>query len=187
MVIQKINEKIILYEGACNTYYIDDEKKVLVDAGFDFLGSVDILVITHFHPDHILFVKQIKERSGCKVFIGFNDREPLEIIKTLWPSYGDYEVANFKPDSYLSEGNEINTGSFNFKVLEVPGHTIGSIALWEENKKILFTGDTLFAHNFTGRVDFPYSDAQSITESVERLKKLKAQLILPGHDEIVKA
>ncbi len=187
MDVQKITDKITLYKGSCNTYYINDKKKTLIDAGVDFQGDVDLLVLTHFHPDHVLHAGRIKERCNCEVLIGWADAEPLSILWRVWPSWEGIRIKKIAPDRFLKEGDMINTGLLNFRVLEVPGHTIGSIALWEENAKILFTGDTLFAHGIIGRIDFPYSDPQSMEQSIQRLKDLKPRMLLPGHGEIVKA
>ena len=186
MVFQKIINKVFLYHGSCNSYYIDDEVKILIDAGVDLDKKIDVLVLTHFHPDHALFARRIKDRTNCRILIGHRDLEPLKLLTKVWPTWEGKKIGEVVPDGLLKEGDVINTGSMILKVLEVPGHTIGSIAFFEPVKKILFTGDTLFAHGVTGRIDFPYSDSQSMDESVERLKSLKADIILPEHGEIIR-
>ena len=67
------------------------------------------------------------------------------------------------------------------KIIKTPGHTKGSICLYYQKEKILFSGDTLFYNGF-GRIDFPFSDPGKMEESLEKLKKIKYKILAPGHD-----
>ena len=81
------------------------------------------------------------------------------------------------PDRLLEEGDTIGP----FTVLHLPGHTRGSIALWDKEEKILFSGDTLFEGNY-GRTDLPGGSEQDIIKSLHRLFALDGDIrVLPGH------
>ena len=184
MIKKKIYDKIFLFQNefGSKTYYIQDKKKLLIDAGVFVNEKVDIIILTHCHYDHILFLEEIKRKNKCEVMCGENDKEDIEQIteKTLF-FLSPKKLRGVKITKPLKEGEKINIGTFIFEVLETPGHTSGSISLFERNKKILFSGDTWFGNNFIGRTDFPSGDEKTLLSSVSKLKKLSPQLIFPGH------
>jgi len=169
--------KIEIHSGSCCTYYIDDEKKVLIDAGYKFDKKVDIIIITHCHYDHLFFLSEIAEKWKPVVMAGAKDAESIEKLdlKTL--------AKNLKPvkvDRKLKEGDVIETGELKLKVIETPGHTEGSICLYDEKEQILFSGDTLF-NGDTGRTDLPSGSEEDMQKSLEKLKKLAVKKLYPGH------
>lgn len=170
-------DKISLLEGSCNTYFIDDKVKVLVDAGFDFKGKVDVIVLTHCHKDHIKFLKNIMTLNPKAVV--YLDIKDLLLI----------EGAGFVIDDRfkaLYEGKtKIETGKYVFEVIEVSAHTKGSVALWDEKNKVLFSGDTIFEDG-VGRTDFPESIPDNMALVEPMLLGLDSEIILPGHGETFK-
>ncbi|VVB76242.1 Metallo-beta-lactamase fold-containing protein [Candidatus Tiddalikarchaeum anstoanum] len=182
--MEEVINSVFLLEGECNSYYIDDKIKILIDAGFDFKKHVDFLVLTHIHPDHILFAKVIQERTNCKILVGDGD-QIIDSLIQFFPEWHGKKIRQFKADKVLKDGDVINSGACSFKVLAVPGHSKGSIALFEYNNKILFSGDTLFADGIIGRTDFPHSEPKKMESSLEKLKKTNYKILLPGHGKIV--
>ena len=80
-------------------------------------------------------------------------------------------------DRLLEEGDTIGP----FTVLHVPGHTAGSIALWDKEAKVLFSGDTLFQGNY-GRTDLPGGNEEVLFASLRRLLTLDRDIhVLSGH------
>jgi len=167
-------DKIKLFEGTCNTYLIDDGVKVLVDAGFDYDGKVDVVLITHGHKDHLSALKAVMERNPAGVvYIDIKDL-------FLFEEQGFVIDDRFKA---LYEGKtKIKTGLYNLDVIEVPAHTKGSVAFWDEAKKVLFCGDTIFKEG-PGRTDFPESIPDFMDTAITMLLGLEAEIILPGHGE----
>jgi len=162
--------EIKMFKGDCNTYYVNDRKKMLVDAGMLPEQKTNIVIITHFHPDHWTCLKQIMEKNPkAKIMIGEKDAEPFSMI------------CKVKPDKKLKHGDIIKTGKYNWRIIHCPGHTKGGISLWEQAHKILFSGDTLFANNIIGRTDLPYSAPKEMNKTLRKLKKLKPKILLPGH------
>jgi hydroxyacylglutathione hydrolase len=68
------------------------------------------------------------------------------------------------------------------KIIETPGHTRGSICIWYEKEKILFSGDTLFHNNLVGRTDLPTSSPADLKKSLDKLQSYKYAILCPGHD-----
>lgn len=92
------------------------------------------------------------------------------------------------PDVTLHGGETISTGVFNLQVLETPGHSAGHISLYELNQKILFTGDHILP-NITTNIGlsllFSQSSANPLDDyldSLNQIKQLEVNLILPGHE-----
>jgi len=173
--------KIFLLEGYSSSYYIDDKVKVLIDAGADLAKPVDMLILTHIHPDHIFYAKKIQERTGCKIMIGKGDDD----MKTLFSHFSTWQgkkIERFSIDKALDESDKISTGSYNLEVIKTPGHTLGSISLYERKHGLLFSGDTIFNGGFIGRTDFYHSNEGLMQKTLSNLKKLKIKMLLSGHN-----
>ena len=94
-------------------------------------------------------------------------------------------MSRFEPvtaDVWLREGDELDLAGLHFKVLQTPGHTIGSICFYFEEDKILVAGDTLFFTGF-GRTDLPTGSMAQLKKSLERLLLTLPEdvIVLPGH------
>jgi len=188
IIPEKVTEKIWLFKSeiGCFTYYIDDEKKVLIDAGVLVRKPVDLIVITHCHFDHILFLNELKKINKCEIVCGRKEMEAIEKLnEKVLLEKSPKKLLSTKVDKVVKEGNVITTGKFNFKVLETPGHTDGSISLFEEKAKILFTGDAWFGKNYQGRWTYPSGSKIESERTLKRLKKLNPKILRPGHFDIV--
>ena len=95
-----------------------------------------------------------------------------DYLDTIWQ-----EIPS--PDIILEEGDEIGP----FTVLHLPGHTPGSIAFWDKNANVLFSGDTLFRGDH-GRTDLPGGSETQIIASLKRLFAMDGQIrVYPGHEQ----
>jgi glyoxylase-like metal-dependent hydrolase (beta-lactamase superfamily II) len=81
----------------------------------------------------------------------------------------------------VTEGDVVQVGAFSFQILHTPGHTHGSISLWEETGQILISGDTVFPQGSFGRTDLRTGSSEQMVASLERLSKFDIQVLLPGH------
>lgn len=180
-----------------NIYLIDDDVVTLIDAGSgEFFESVEkemaqkgfspkdieLLVNTHCHFDHAGGNSDFVKASGCKVAIhkleaGFLRKGDQEVTcaRVLGGRLAPIEVQR-----ELKEGDKLELGKIVLEVLSTPGHTAGSISLYDRAKKILFTGDTIFCDG-VGRTDWPTGDPDALVLSLERLAKLGAEQMYPGH------
>lgn len=192
----KIAGDIFLLNGAgfdCNTYYI--EGGVLVDVGSgDFIDemleqmehydididSINKIILTHSHYDHVGGCKELKEKTGAQVFVHPEGKKLIEEGKVLQEEFD----ANFEPfeiDGTLEEDDTVETPDHTFRVVHTPGHTPGSIALWDEEDEILISGDTLFTDGF-GSTDHEEGDQKKLEESLRKIKELDdIEVLLPGH------
>jgi glyoxylase-like metal-dependent hydrolase (beta-lactamase superfamily II) len=157
-------------------YYIDDDIKIQIDASFDTMKPVDILILTHFHWDHIQAVNEIKRRTPCKVWATRETADNIKNTNLFWITKTNFEV-----DKILEDEEEIKTENFAFKVIKTPGHASGALCLYDEEKKILITGDTWFKEGLYGRTDLPTGNTTELQESIKKLKKLKVKYLCPAH------
>ena len=179
----------------CNAYFIDGKKRILVDPGHDQLighvkedlsklslspADIDIVLVTHGHPDHI---------EGIKTFLGTSTlvaipRVEMTFIRQVAPHYGEaLGVPNFEPDILLQEG-DMKIGDLTFQVIHTPGHSPGSVCLYWPEKKVLFTGDVVF-YQGVGRTDLPGGNEEELKASIIRLSELQVEYLLPGHGDVI--
>ncbi len=143
--------------------------------------SVKYIVATHGHWDHIGDMKKLKQLTGAAVCANPSDgwmmRDPNGMV--IPPPE---RVEPCEAETPLVDGSELRVGNFRFKTIYTPGHSAGSICLYEEEAAILFTGDTLFAGS-VGRVDLPTGSMEVISKSIsEKLMTLPEDVrIFPGH------
>lgn len=93
-----------------------------------------------------------------------------------------YTVKSTKPTRLLEEGEIIELGNRKVEVLHIPGRTIGSIALWEEDTGYLFGGESLFLD--PDKNHFPPQDVSHYENSIRRLGKLSVKTVFGGHNEV---
>lgn len=176
-----------------NCYLIVDEdtnKSALVDCSednqkmYDLIGDTDLqyILLTHGHFDHILGVKDIKQKYNAKVVISAPDEPMLSSGKLSLASFLDAKQNNVESDIIVFDSDVIHLGNIEIKVLSTPGHTKGSVCYLAENA--LFSGDTLFRLS-CGRTDFPSGSADEMMMSLKKLKNLDGDYtVYTGHDEI---
>jgi len=76
----------------------------------------------------------------------------------------------------------VDLGEYLLKVIHTPGHTSGSMCLLEEEKKYLFSGDTVFKGS-VGRYDLPSGNLEELKKSLIKLCEIKINEVFPGHGE----
>lgn len=142
--------------------------------------SVEAIICTHGHPDHVCGNGKIKKATGASILMHQADAEFF-----ARPEVIDYfSMLGLPPsppvDRTVSDGEEIAIGTLNLKVLHTPGHTPGGICLYAAPH--LFTGDTLFVEGL-GRTDFPGGDMNQLLTSInEKILTLPAETVVwPGH------
>lgn len=179
-----------------NCYILYDENKkngIIVDPGEDadrIIGtvkeiglSVSHIVLTHGHYDHIMALHDVQEAfPDAKLCLCHLEKELVNDPYQNLTIYGNRTVEPVQADILLKEGDRIPVGSETLKVLETPGHTVGSICLLGEN--ILLSGDTLFYLGM-GRCDLPSGNLASEVDSIlSKLFLLSDDIMVyPGHGQ----
>ncbi|MCK4714993.1 MAG: MBL fold metallo-hydrolase, partial [Candidatus Aenigmarchaeota archaeon] len=82
----------------------------------------------------------------------------------------------------LKEGDAVRADDMGFEVMHTPGHTPGSICLYDRKSKTLITGDTIFSDG-VGRTDMPGGNEEQLKESIDKLASLEVRRLLPGHGD----
>ncbi len=144
--------------------------------------TVEAILITHGHFDHILGVAEMKELSGAKVYAPETEKTVLSDVRVNLSSTMGGKPVTLEADVYVKEGDVLTFGDMSCKVLLTPGHTIGGCSFYFEKDKVLFSGDTLFYESI-GRTDFPGGDMNTLLASVEeKIFTLPEEVkIYPGH------
>ena len=157
------------------------------DAALDDLiarhGLKPVLAVnTHGHFDHTLGVQHLRERYGIPFALSGKDRFLLENARTSGSVFGVKIGAMPAIDRDLDTLEEGCCGHTTLRVIPVPGHTPGHVALYEPQSKALFTGDTLFRESI-GRTDLPGGDYSWIMRSIlDRILPLGDDVhVYPGH------
>jgi glyoxylase-like metal-dependent hydrolase (beta-lactamase superfamily II) len=147
--------------------------------------EINLIINTHCHYDHIGGNRAFIEIAGCGVAIHELDAEPLrkaDPTVTIARNFG-VKLEPLKPLRELREGDRIELGALTLEVLHTPGHTQGSICLYERKQKALFSGDTVFCDGI-GRTDLPTSDRVAMVSSLRRLIDLDVEKLFPGHGPV---
>lgn len=168
----------------------ETKKAAIVDPGGDEdillaevkkLGlSIEYIIATHGHPDHVCGNRKLQEETGAKIIMHVDDAEFFE--KPEVKQY--FSMLGLEPsppaDILVRDGDDIVIGKVVLKVIHTPGHTPGGICLYSAPH--LITGDTLFVGGL-GRTDFPGGSHQELLHSIRtKILSLPAETVVwPGH------
>lgn len=143
-------------------------------------ACVKYIILTHAHFDHIYESGFFRSKYGAKVVI--LDREEASLYDPdMFLSTEGYDLRTYRADMTVSDGDIFDFEGCEFRIIHTPGHTRGSMCLYCEKEKILFSGDTLF-NGSVGRMDFPGGSEESMRKSVEKLMTLPDDVTVhPGH------
>ncbi len=198
----RIKDSVYLYKEKgtldANTYVIKDEPTVLIDPGLgNYLElrlkemqddgidpkDIDVIAITHLHPDHCGATAALKEISGAKVALHPLQVDYLDIMAEESRKFLGVGIAKkFSADFVLEE--RLRLGSTELEILHTPGHSPGSICFYSVDKKMVICGDLVFEQG-VGRTDLPFGDTDELRNSIETISALDTELLLPGHGAII--
>lgn len=147
---------------------------------------------THAHADHLTAAQYLKDITGGKTGVGRYITETQQIFKKIFNLGDGFNTDGRQFDRLLDDGDELETGALQIRVMHTPGHTPACVTYLVGD--VAFVGDTLFMPDFgTARVDFPGGDAATLYRSIQRIYELPEQTRLfmchdykaPGRDEYV--
>jgi len=210
-LVQGSNGYLLIDTGWNTDESFDSLERQLAEIGISF-EDVSQILITHIHPDHYGLAGKLKQLSRAKIALHYVEKDSIEsryisIDKLLqqiaqWlhingvPAKELHElqtasvgvikfVATTLPDVILRGGETISNGTFSFQVLWTPGHSPGHISLYEPSQKILISGDYILP-TITPHIGlYPQSSINPLDDylkSLNAIKQLEVNLILPGHE-----
>lgn len=195
----KIADNFFIYlwnnprENNCNSYLIDGKTPLLVDPGLeqrvDSLfermrqdgfdpARIRVVIGTHCHPDHFTGSTKFVD-SEARVAMSREEEKFMIEEGSRWYAAHGKKAPTFPVDFYLKEG-DLKLGKHEFEVILAPGHSPGSLCIYWPKYKALICGDVIFRGGI-GRVDLPGGNGGHLKQSIEKLSKLRIELILPGH------
>jgi len=168
------------YQTNCYMIWAEESDKcVVIDPGYDADTvldqakkqgkTIEAILLTHGHFDHVGAVRDIAAETDCAVYICPDDLSmPTQL--TAGPLYYTHTYG---------EGDVLQLAGLSIRVIQTPGHTRGSVCLITGDT--MFSGDTLFEGS-CGRTDLPGGDWAVILQSLKRLKEMtKDYKVYPGH------
>lgn len=181
---------------AANAYLLLSEVPALIDIGGDSAFIVDAVkrymnprdieyvFLTHSHFDHSSATSDWKGWFDSKVVLHETEYKLLKSQGFASYMFG-IKFKPFEPDLTVRGGEVFDLGNVRLEVIHTPGHSPGSICLYERQKGWLFSGDTVFPNGSFGRVDLPGGSAYELIRSIEKLSSLNVRNLYPGHEDEV--
>lgn len=151
-------------------------------------ASVDWILETHAHADHLTAAPFLKSRTGARTVIGEHIRDVQKIFRKVFNA-SDVSEDGREFDKLVADGETMPLGNLAIEVMHLPGHTPADVAY--RIGDAVFVGDTIFMPDYgTARADFPGGDAATLYRSIRRLLSLPAETRLfmchdykaPGRD-----
>ena len=175
-------------------YKLDALKKLGVA-----LSDIKRIIMTHTHLDHIGCLSEILDAvPQAALWVHGTEAAFLEkgdervvygmgMFKNMCQmQYGLKEGAfAYHVDRTLEGGDMLNLGGTEWEVLHIPGHSPGSIGLYNRPEKILIPGDVVYADYAIGRFDLHGASGSQHKDSLLALAKLDVEVLLPGHNRIL--
>lgn len=156
-----------------NAFLVTGERTVLVDSGsnFDIEGrileaadSIDAIVLTHTHPDHIGNLAEAKAAFAVDAW--------------------GFDAGQEGVDHPIEDGDTVRIGDHDYTALHTPGHKDDHLCFHSETAAELFSGDLVFQNGSFGRTDIPGGDRETLIDSLDTLlQQLDESLeaFYPGH------
>ena len=207
--MKKIDENIYMKRlNYFNVYVIKGKDgDILIDTGFIGMKkrlkryldkfNIKLIILTHAHVDHAWNASYLKERYNCEILMGKDDLINIDNsnIKSK-PSMNRYKIWSslmnkgmnilkqnkFEPDILVDKDTEFNLYGLNFKIINLKGHTNGSIGILYNNK--LFAGDSLVNRNRNYvQIAYQNQNNESATNTFKKIIDINPEMIYIGHDK----
>jgi glyoxylase-like metal-dependent hydrolase (beta-lactamase superfamily II) len=171
----------------------DSDRAVIVDPGdeperllnaLQALGieTLEAILVTHTHFDHIGAVAPVARATGAPVYCPELEKQVLANVMDYvpWPGFGPVE--SYDADHTVAGGECMELAGLQFEVLFTPGHSPGHVTYALGDQQALFSGDVLFQGS-VGRVDLPGGDWPTLQRSIETLLASfpEETTVYPGH------
>lgn len=171
-------------EGSDRALIVDPgEEAPKLLAAIEQLGvTLDGILLTHTHFDHVGAVAPIAKATGAEVWVPELEKQVLADIDSYvpWPEFGPFE--SWDAEHTVSGGERLELAGLEIDVLFTPGHSPGHVTYSIPDEQVVFSGDVLFQSS-VGRTDLPGGDWPTLLESIRTLvDTLPGETtVYPGH------
>jgi hydroxyacylglutathione hydrolase len=175
---------LVRQDGAASAFMIDpgEEAEKLL-AAVDALGvSLEAILLTHTHFDHVGAVAPVAKATGAPVYCPELETFVLADINRFVPFAGFGPFEDYDADETVAGGERLQLAGMDIEVLHTPGHSPGHVTYAIEEEGALFSGDVLFQGS-VGRVDLPGGDWDTLLASLGTLVDRfdEETTVYPGH------
>jgi glyoxylase-like metal-dependent hydrolase (beta-lactamase superfamily II) len=150
----------------------------IADAGV----TLDAILLTHTHFDHVGAVAPVARATGAPVYCPVLEVAVLQDVMAFvpWPGFGPYE--SWDPEHTVAGGETLELAGLTFDVIFTPGHSPGHVTYAVRGEAALFSGDVIFQDS-VGRTDLPGGDGPTLMRSIASLLERFADdtVVFPGH------
>jgi len=171
-------------DGSDRALIVDpgDEAERILSAADELGVTIDGILLTHTHFDHIGAVAPIAKATGAQVWCPEIETPVLADINSYvpWPGFGPYE--DYEADHTVSGGEKLELAGLEIDVIFTPGHSAGHVTYSVPDEAAIFSGDVLFQGS-VGRTDLPGGDWATLLESIRTLvdSHPPETTVYPGH------
>ena len=173
-------------EGSDHAVIVDpgEEAERIMAAVRDLGVTIDAVLVTHCHFDHVGAVAPVARATGAPVYCPEIERPVLADIMRFvpWPGFGPFE--SYEADHLVAGGERLTLAGIDFDVRFTPGHSPGHVtyASTDDDGTALFSGDVLFQQSI-GRTDLPGGDHARLMQSIQELLDAYPDdaVVYPGH------
>ncbi len=175
---------VLRAEGSDRGLIVDpgDESERIIEAVAALGITVEAILITHCHFDHIGAVAPVAKATRAPVTCPEIEVPVLADIMSFvpWPGFGPFE--SYEADETVAGGEHLSVAGLEIDVVFTPGHSPGHVTYAIPDQGALFSGDVLFKGS-VGRVDLPGGDFQTLLESIRGLvdRYPEDTVVHPGH------
>lgn len=176
-----------------------DHKKRSIKESNIALEDIKRIIMTHTHLDHSGCLPEIfKDLPDVELWVHETEGTQMEqgdektvygmeMFKAMCQGQyglrdGDYKM---KVHRKLNDGDDLDIGGIKWKIIHIPGHSAGSIALYDDKTKTLIPGDVVYADHAIGRYDLHGADPGQHLNSLTLLSEMDVKVLLPGHNRIM--
>lgn len=203
--IWRIDERYVNIHERGMIYFVRGrDRDLLIDGGYGVVplrknvplvdSERTVFVATHTHFDHVGAAWEFSERwvheieahvlveptqENTLIWPYLDGRDVFDMTPPLWISAELYNIPAAPPTRILHDGDILDLGDRQFEVLHTPGHSPGSICLWEAATGVLFSADVLYNGTILDEIDG--ASIPDLLQSHQRLAQLPIKTVYPGH------